>query len=58
VAKKKGNRQLIGLECTETGMRVYVTEKNRINSPEKMQIKKYNPKLRKHTIFKEVQKLK
>jgi large subunit ribosomal protein L33 len=58
VAKKKGNRQLIGLECTETGMQVYVTEKNRINSPEKMQLKKYNPKLRKHTLFKEVQKLK
>jgi len=58
VAKKKGNRQLIGLECTETGMRVYVTEKNKINSPEKIQLKKYNPKLRKHVVFKEVQKLK
>ena len=58
MAKKKGNRQLIGLECSETGMRVYVSTKNRINTTEKLNLKKYNPKLRKHTSFKEVQKLK
>lgn len=58
MAKKKGNRLLIGLECTETGMRSYVSEKNRINSTEKLQLMKYNPKLRKHTLHKEVQKLK
>ncbi|MFC1722066.1 50S ribosomal protein L33, partial [Patescibacteria group bacterium] len=29
MAKKKGNRMLIGLECTETGMRSYVTQKNK-----------------------------
>ena len=58
MAKKKGNRILIGLECTETGMRTYVTEKNRINSAEKIQMMKYNPKLRKHTLHKEVQRLK
>ena len=43
--KKKGNRILIGLECTETGMRTYVTQKNKINTTDKLQIKKYNPKL-------------
>ena len=58
MAKKKGNRQLIGLECSETGVRYYTTEKNRMNTTEKLLIKKYNPKLRKHTIFKEVQRLK
>ena len=58
MAKKKGNRVLIGLECTETHTRTYVTEKNKINSTEKMQLKKYNPKLRKHTLYKEVQRLK
>lgn len=58
MAKKKGNRLLIGLECTETGRRTYVTQKNRINSPEKMQIKKYNPVLKRHTLHKEIQKLK
>jgi large subunit ribosomal protein L33 len=58
MAKKKGNRQLIGLECADTGMRVYVSQKNKVNSPEKLQLKKYNPRLRKHTVFKEVQRLK
>jgi len=58
MAKKKGNRILIALECTETGMRTYVTQKNKINSAEKLQMKKFNPKLRRHTLHKEVQKLK
>lgn len=58
MAKKKGNRILIGLECTETGVRSYITEKNRINSDEKIELMKYNPKIRKHTLHREVQKLK
>lgn len=58
MAKKKGNRLVIGLECTETGMRSYVTQKNRINTNEKIELMKYNPKLKKHTLHKEVQKLK
>ena len=56
--KKKSNRILIALECIETGMRTYVTQKNKVNSKEKLQIKKYNPKLRKHTLHKETTKLK
>ena len=58
MAKKKGNRFLIGLECSETGMRSYVTAKNRINTEGKLELRKYNPKLRKHTVHKEIQKLK
>jgi large subunit ribosomal protein L33 len=58
MAKKKGNRILIGMECTETGMRTYITQKNKVNTSEKLQIKKYNPKLKKHTVYKEVQRLK
>jgi len=58
MAKKKGSRILIGLECSETGARSYVTQKSKMNTTEKLQIKKYNPKLRKHTIYKEVQRLK
>ncbi|HNU76149.1 MAG TPA: 50S ribosomal protein L33 [bacterium] len=58
MAKKKGNRILIGLECTETGKRTYVTQKNRMNSEGKLEIMKYNPLLKKHTLHKEVQKLK
>ncbi|HPD74010.1 MAG TPA: 50S ribosomal protein L33 [Patescibacteria group bacterium] len=58
MAKKKGNRILIGLECTETGKRTYVTQKNRMNSEGKLEVMKYNPLLKKHTLHKEVQKLK
>ncbi|KKS34069.1 50S ribosomal protein L33 [candidate division WWE3 bacterium RIFOXYB1_FULL_43_24] len=58
MAKKKGNRLIIGLECTETGMRSYVTQKNRINTTDKVELMKYNRKLRKHTLHKEVQRLK
>ena len=58
MAKKKGNRVIIGLACTETGLRSYVTQKNRVNTAEKLQIKKYNPVLKKHTLHKEIQRLK
>jgi large subunit ribosomal protein L33 len=56
----KGNRIQVILECTEQketgipGVSRYVTEKNRKNSPERLELKKYNPILRKHTIHKEI----
>ena len=56
--KKKGNRILIALECVETGIRTYVTQKNKVNTADKIQLKKFNPKLRKYTLHKEVTKLK
>ncbi|MGO2479158.1 MAG: 50S ribosomal protein L33, partial [Pseudoalteromonas sp.] len=31
----------------------YTTDKNKRNMPEKMEIKKFDPKARKHVIFKE-----
>lgn len=31
----------------------YTTDKNKKNMPEKMQIKKFDPKIRKHVIYKE-----
>ncbi len=58
MASKKGNRVLIGLECEETGIRAYVTEKNRVNTRDKLRLKKFNPVLKKHTWFKEVKRLK
>lgn len=58
VAKKKGNRILIALQCTQTGDRAYVTQKNKINSVDKLSLMKYNKRLRKRTLHKEVQKLK
>lgn len=56
--KKNKNRMTIALECTQTGRREYVTQKNKVNTVDKLQLMKYNPILRKHTLHKEVQKLK
>ncbi len=60
MAKKKGDRIQVILECTEhkeTGMpgtSRYITTKNRKNTPGRMEIKKYNPILRRYTIHKEI----
>ncbi|MCB9309851.1 MAG: 50S ribosomal protein L33 [Lewinellaceae bacterium] len=58
--KSKGNRIQIILECTEqkasgvAGMSRYVSEKNRKNDPERMELKKFNPFLKKYTVHKEI----
>lgn len=57
---KKGNRVQVILECTEhkesgmPGTSRYVTTKNRKNTPDRMEIKKFNPVLRKYTMHKEI----
>ena len=58
--KAKGNRLQIILECTEhkssgmPGTSRYVTEKNRKNTPDRLELKKYNPILKRYTIHKEI----
>lgn len=47
-------RQNITLECKETGERIYLTSKNKRNTPERLTLKKYSPKLRKKMQFTEV----
>ena len=37
----------------ETGERIYLTSKNRRNTPDRLELKKYSPKLRKVVTFKE-----
>lgn len=60
MAKKKGDRIQVILECTEQkksgvpGMSRYSTYKNRKNTTDRLEIKKYNPYLKKHTIHKEI----
>ena len=57
--KSKGNRIQVILECTEhkdsgqAGTSRYITTKNRKNTPERMEIKKFNPILRRYTFHKE-----
>jgi large subunit ribosomal protein L33 len=58
--KNKEARQQIILECTEqktsgiAGMSRYISTKNRKNSPERLELKKYNPFLKKVTVHKEI----
>ncbi|MBC7891997.1 MAG: 50S ribosomal protein L33 [Sphingobacteriaceae bacterium] len=57
---KKGNRIQVILECTEQknsdipGMSRYVTTKNRKNTTGRMELKKFNPFMRKVTVHKEI----
>lgn len=44
---------LIKMKCTETGDIDYVTRKNKKQNPDPLVRKKYNPRLRKHTTYKE-----
>ena len=60
VMAKKGNRVQVILECTEhktsgqPGTSRYITTKNRKNTSERMELKKYNPILRRMTVHKEI----
>ena len=57
---KKGKRVQVILECTEhkeTGMAGtsrYITTKNKKNTPDRMEIKKFNPVLKRMTVHKEI----
>ncbi len=44
----------IGLKCSECGDINYTTTKNNKTITEKLELKKYSPRLKKHTIHKEV----
>ena len=46
----------INLECTECADRNYLTTKNKRNNPDRLEVKKYCPRLRKVTLHREVKK--
>ena len=58
--KAKGNRVQDILECTEQkasgvpGISRYITTKNKKNTPERIERKKYNPYLHKVTVHREI----
>ena len=60
---KKGNRVQVILECTEhkssgqPGTSRYISTKNKKNTPERLELKKYNPILKKVTVHKEIKQL-
>jgi len=57
---KKGNRIQVILECTEhkesgkSGTSRYITTKNKKNTPDRMEVKKFNPILNRMTVHKEI----
>ena len=57
---KKGNRVQVILECTEQkgsgvpGMSRYITTKNKRTTTERIELKKYNPYMKKVTVHKEI----
>ncbi len=57
---KKGNRIQVILECTEhknsgqRGTSRYITTKNRKNTTERIELRKYNSILKKVTVHKEI----
>ena len=56
MAKKKGGkggRELIRLVSTAGTGYFYTTSKNKRRTPDKLVMKKYDPKVRKHVDFKE-----
>lgn len=50
---KPGDRDKITFACSECKQRNYDTKKNKRNTPDKMELKKYCPFCRKHTVHKE-----
>jgi len=55
---KKGSRVQVIMECTEhknsglPGTSRYITNKNKKNTPERLELKKFNPILKKVTVHK------
>ncbi|MEX0748631.1 MAG: 50S ribosomal protein L33 [Candidatus Saccharimonadales bacterium] len=56
MAKKKGARRIIAMECIESGHRSYTTTKNFQNTEDRLELRKFNPMLRRHTIYRESKK--
>ncbi|MBI9053044.1 MAG: 50S ribosomal protein L33 [Bacteroidales bacterium] len=60
MASKRGNRVQVIMECTEhkesgmPGTSRYITTKNKKNTTERLELKKYNSILKKVTVHKEI----
>jgi large subunit ribosomal protein L33 len=54
---KKEQREMVALVCTECKSQNYITNRNKINTPEKLVMQKYCKRCKKHTQHKESSKL-
>jgi large subunit ribosomal protein L33 len=53
MAKKAENREIIRLVCTEDPRSIYTTTKNKQKTKDRLELVKYNPFLKKHTLHRE-----
>ena len=56
MAKKSNKRKLVGMVSEASGHRTYVTVKNTANTPDKLELKKYDPIVRRHVKYVETKK--
>lgn len=49
----RGNRTLVKLVSTAGTGYIYYTNKNKRTTPDRLEFRKYDPKIRKHVLFKE-----
>jgi large subunit ribosomal protein L33 len=49
---KKGNRVMVKMKSTESG-HMYYTQKNRRNDQARLELKKYDPLIRRHVVYRE-----
>jgi large subunit ribosomal protein L33 len=52
MAKKSGSRETVKMKSTESSY-MFTTKKNKRNNPDRLQLKRYDPVVRKHVLFKE-----
>ena len=53
---KNTKRKYVGMVSEASGHRTYVTRKNTMNTPDKLRLRKYDPRTRKHEWFVETKK--
>ena len=53
MAKASDVRPKITLACADCKERNYITKKNRRNDPNRLELKKYDPTLRRHVVYRE-----
>ncbi len=49
----RGNRTIVKLVSTAETGHVYWTNKNKRTTPDRLELRKYDPKVRKHVLYKE-----
>lgn len=53
---KNTKRKYVGLVSEASGHRTYITRKNTLNTPDKLELRKYDPIVRKHVKYTETKK--